>query len=183
MGRRSNYTPELARHICEQLANGRALRDICRDEGMPGESTVQQWALRDRDGFAARYRSVRRRGKPSHYTQDIADRICDQLCKGRSLHDICRDDGMPPRATVSWWVKLDHKGFAAPYRRAREFGYFALIDEILEIADDNRDDWIVRRKADGSRRPVFDRDHVARARLRIEARCGLLGLALPKTIG
>jgi len=42
-GPSSTYTPELGAEICRRLASGESLRSICRDEGMPDESTVREW--------------------------------------------------------------------------------------------------------------------------------------------
>lgn len=41
------YPPETAARICERMADGESLRAICRDEGMPGLSTVMRWADED----------------------------------------------------------------------------------------------------------------------------------------
>lgn len=54
-----SLTPELAALICERMAKGESLRSICRDEGMPAESTVRFWAIEDKDGFAAQYARAR----------------------------------------------------------------------------------------------------------------------------
>jgi hypothetical protein len=59
------------------------------------------------------------------YTAEIADRILSELRARRSLHDICRDDGMPHPDTVLNWVKQDREGFGARYREARECGHGA----------------------------------------------------------
>ncbi len=61
-GRPSIYTAELATAICERLAQGESLRSICRDEGMPTETTVRQWALDDREGFYSQYARARDMG-------------------------------------------------------------------------------------------------------------------------
>jgi uncharacterized protein (UPF0147 family) len=53
------------------------------------------------------------------YTAEIADHILRELRVGRSLQDICREDGMPNRDTVNQWIKQDRDGFAARYREAR----------------------------------------------------------------
>ena len=53
------FTAELAAHICAEMATGRSLRSICRDDNMPAESTVRLWAVEDRDGFAAQYARAR----------------------------------------------------------------------------------------------------------------------------
>jgi hypothetical protein len=42
-GRPSDYTPELAREICEQLACGASLIKICKQNGMPNHRTVHRW--------------------------------------------------------------------------------------------------------------------------------------------
>jgi hypothetical protein len=44
-GKPTDYTAELAARICAELATGRSLRDVCRDDDMPHESTVRAWAL------------------------------------------------------------------------------------------------------------------------------------------
>lgn len=48
--------------ICERLAEGESLRAICRDDGMPAESTVRLWALSDEHGFSAQYTRARELG-------------------------------------------------------------------------------------------------------------------------
>jgi hypothetical protein len=58
-----------------------------------------------------------------------------------------------------------------------------LADEILEIADDSSNDWMVRRKRDGSTYHVIDHDNIARAQLRIAARSWRLSKALPRHYG
>ena len=37
------------------MAKGQTLREVCREEGMPPESTVRRWAVDDVEGFSARY--------------------------------------------------------------------------------------------------------------------------------
>jgi hypothetical protein len=111
---------------------------------------------------------------------ELAQRICEALAAGRTLRDVCRDPGMPAPSTVLAWVKADRDGFAARYREAREIGYQLMADEMLEIADDSSGDFAVR-KAGGD--PVFDHEHVSRARLRVETRRWLLAKALPKIYG
>ena len=46
-GRPSKYTPEIAQEMCNRLANGEPLRQICRDEGFPAWQTVYDWMYRD----------------------------------------------------------------------------------------------------------------------------------------
>lgn len=54
-GRPSIYDRETADYICTEIASGRSLKGVCREEGMPDASTVFLWAAEDRDGFTDRY--------------------------------------------------------------------------------------------------------------------------------
>lgn len=71
-GQPLTYTKAVADDICARLATGESLRGICRDEGMPPESTVRRWVLEDHDGFAARYARARDMGLDS-----LADEILE----------------------------------------------------------------------------------------------------------
>lgn len=59
MGRPSAFVQKTADHICEQIAQGRSLRDIVKtDEGMPALSTVFKW-LNDVQQFSDQYARAR----------------------------------------------------------------------------------------------------------------------------
>jgi hypothetical protein len=81
LGRPTRCTADIAERILHELANGRTLTDICGDPGMPSSSTVRQWAMEDRDGFAARYSKARQFGCDA-----IADQIIDIADDSR--HDL-----------------------------------------------------------------------------------------------
>lgn len=74
-GRPSVYTKELADRICGELAEGKTLRQVCRADDMPPESTVRRWALEDREGFSAQYTRAREIGYHSmaDETLEISD--------------------------------------------------------------------------------------------------------------
>lgn len=61
MGRHSTYTDEIAQEICERLATGEPLAQICRDEGMPHTTTVYDWRTANED-FALRFARAREDG-------------------------------------------------------------------------------------------------------------------------
>jgi hypothetical protein len=46
-GRPSKYTPEIAQEMCNMLADGIPLREICRQEGYPAWRTVYDWMYQD----------------------------------------------------------------------------------------------------------------------------------------
>lgn len=58
-------------------------------------------------------------GRPSDFTQQVADDICDRLCDGESLRSICRDETMPAMGTVMRWVATN-EAFREQYAHARE---------------------------------------------------------------
>lgn len=60
--------------ILERLANGESLRQICRDAGMPNESSVRYWVVDD-PFFAAQYARARNSGLDAiaEEMQEIAD--------------------------------------------------------------------------------------------------------------
>jgi len=61
MGRHSTYTEEIADEICDRLAEGETLRQICRDERMPAWRTVYDWKEANPE-FAARFARAREIG-------------------------------------------------------------------------------------------------------------------------
>lgn len=79
------------------------------------------------------------RGRPSIYTQEIADLICQKLAEGQSLRAICRsgvesDEAFPQESTVRQWVVEDREGFYAQYTRSREIGLDCRADALIEEA-------------------------------------------------
>lgn len=58
-GRPSTYDALVANEILALIASGRTLRQTCRAEHLPSESTVRTWVLDDREGFSARYARAR----------------------------------------------------------------------------------------------------------------------------
>jgi hypothetical protein len=52
------YGQETADTICEMLADGKSLRAMCREDGMPSTSTVCKWLARNAE-FAEQYARAR----------------------------------------------------------------------------------------------------------------------------
>jgi hypothetical protein len=74
-------------------------------------------------------------GRPSSYTDHIAQLICLRISEGESLRTITQDEEMPDRATIYRWL-LQRPDFCDQYARAREEQADTLADEILAIADE-----------------------------------------------
>ena len=60
-GRPTKYTEALVAEICDRVANGTPLREICREEGKPTWSTVYSWIASD-DALSARFSRARELG-------------------------------------------------------------------------------------------------------------------------
>lgn len=58
-GKQTTFDREIAAEICRRLSEGETLRQICRDDRLPSESTVRSWVLDDREGFSAQYARAR----------------------------------------------------------------------------------------------------------------------------
>lgn len=121
----------------------------------------------------------KKRRPPVPYTRELADDICSKLSDGTSLRELCRDEGMPNESTVRDWATTDVDGFGARYVRAREVGYLAMADELLEIADDSSGDMTV----DENGKERMDSEFAARSRLRVDTRKWFLAKMLPKVFG
>lgn len=117
-------------------------------------------------------------GRPSSFTQEVADEICERLSKGEPLEQICRDEHMPAARTVSDWKKA-HATFSADFVRAREEGFDAIAASCLEIADYGLNDTYL--DDEGNKRT--DTDVIQRSKLRIETRLKLLSKWHPKKYG
>ena len=98
--------------------------------------------------------------RPTQYTAELGQLICDKIAESNvGLVKLCLDnDAFPHHTTIfRWLADADKKDFLQNYLRARDAQADLLSDEIIEIADTSGIE------KDGP-------THVARARLRIDAR-------------
>lgn len=116
-------------------------------------------------------------------TDAVVFELLERIADGESLRAICRDDHMPDKATVFRWL-ADDADLRDQYARARETQADSIFDEIIEIADDARNDWMERQGPDGQGVGwQLNGDHVQRSRLRIDARKWMAGKLRPKVYG
>lgn len=121
-------------------------------------------------------------GRPSDYTQEVADAICERLIDGQSLRKICLDPDMPNAATVCRWLaKEENEAFREQYAHARDAQADTLADEILDIADDGSNDWMGDKEDEEGVR--YNGDAVQRSKLRVDARKWLAAKMKPKKYG
>jgi hypothetical protein len=112
-------------------------------------------------------------GRPSDFTPEIANEICERMSKGESLRRIVgpdRDDFMPSETTVRRWL-AGAEDWSAEFRRqyaqARENQADFYAEDVVEISDE----------------AVADAVEVARNRLRIDARKWYASKLSPKKYG
>jgi hypothetical protein len=74
MGRPSSYSDQIAGEICRRLATGEPMARICRDDDMPGYTTVMRW---EQDNEEFRLLSMRAKQNGTHFLADDALRIAD----------------------------------------------------------------------------------------------------------
>jgi hypothetical protein len=87
MSRPSLYCNELAETICDRLAGGESLVQICKGDDMPHRSTVLRW-MASRPDFAAM--CYRARQEQADYLFDEMARIEDDVEAGVLAPDVAR---------------------------------------------------------------------------------------------
>lgn len=111
-------------------------------------------------------------GAPAfQWTEEIEDKILDRFMEGKSFRDFLganREEGLPSIPTFFKHLR-DCESFAKRYARAREFQADIEFEEIKEISDDGRNDWMENNDPDN---PGYrlNGEHVQRSRLRVDAR-------------
>lgn len=120
-------------------------------------------------------------GRPTLFTQALADEIAERLANGETMKSICADEHMPSPSTVFRW-ELAMPEFGALVTRAREAGAYAIVGESREIADDGRNDWMEKHFRDHVSW-VVNGEAVARSRLRVDQRWKEAMALAPRTFG
>jgi len=122
-------------------------------------------------------------GRPSDYTEELAEIICLRLAEGESLRSVCRDEGMPSKQAVLRWLARN-ESFRAQYVRAKEEGAEAIAEELFDIADDGSNDWMEKLDKEGNAVGYqVNGEHVQRSKLRIDTRKWYLSKIMPKKYG
>jgi hypothetical protein len=86
---------------------------------------------------------------------------------------------MPTETAIRKWAIKDYNGFGSQYAISRQIGLDAMADELLGIADDGRNDFMVDDQ--GKRLPNME--HINRSRLRVDARKWYLSKLAPRRYG
>lgn len=122
-------------------------------------------------------------GRPTAYTQKIVDEIMSRVAMGYSIRKTLAPDHLPSIETHYRWLR-EKPEYYEHYTRAKEDQVDALAEDLLDIADDNSQDFI-EDDYQGGRTPgyQFNSEHVQRAKLRIETRRWLMSKMKPRKYG
>ena len=121
--------------------------------------------------------------RPSTFTDALFASILERIADGESLRAICHHDGMPAARTVLRWIR-GNPDLQRTYAIATEVRADMIFDEILEIADDARNDLVEKVGRDGQVQGfAVDAENIRRSALRIDARKWTLARMAPKKYG
>ena len=101
-------------------------------------------------------------GRPTTYSDEVADIILERITAGESVNSIVQIDGMPSSSTIYLWLSK-YPDFSERYARAREAQQDAWSDKILSICEQEED--------------------VNRARLKVDTHKWLMARLAPKKYG
>ncbi len=112
-------------------------------------------------------------GRPSDYTQELADKMCALLADGQSLRKVCESSEFPCKTTIFMWLRTNEE-FLNQYTRAKEESADSHVDDMVDtvenigspLIDDDGKPVIV----DGKPLMVVDSNAINHARLIMDAK-------------
>jgi hypothetical protein len=182
---RKRIKPEL--HVVPKDPHTRAR--IIRKEVTEPNQRIFRRILAENPELLERYHEIasekpwQRKLNPSvPYNEELGDFICDEVATGKSLKTVCEQDGMPTMQGVMHWCTINPV-FAGKYASACINKAMVWADEIMDIADDSRNDYVEQEDKDGHLQTVFDGEHMKRTTLRVDTRKWYLSKIMPKQFG
>jgi hypothetical protein len=144
---------------------------------MSGQESEASAKKQPMNSISTTSRPSGRKGAPTVKTPEILEAILAGISLGKSARTMCIEVGISQR--VLWnWLANDQE-LLRNYLRAKELCVDAYAEEIIEISDDgSRDTYL-----DDKGREVVNRDVIARAQLRIDARKWYAARLAPKKYG
>lgn len=123
-------------------------------------------------------------GRPTKYSKEMADRICELVATTSfGLQRLCdTHDDIPEKSTINLW-RYKYPEFSTRYAQAKLKQADLLAEEMIDIADDGTNDWMLSHDKDDDSLYKLNGEHVQRSRLRIDTRKWLAAKLLPKQYG
>lgn len=107
-GRPSDYTPEIAAEFCRRIAEGRMVRDVCRDADMPSSATFYHWLDADSE-FLKQYLRAKEIQSDSIVAEALeiadtkeADNVCDEYGNIKPNHEWIKRSEL--RVKTRQWI-------------------------------------------------------------------------------
>ena len=122
MGRPTKYTNDIAGYICDQLINGRSLRDICREDNMPDKSTVIRWLASNQE-FATKCAGAR---------EQQADYMDDKIL---DVAERCERGEIEPNAAK---VSISAYQWRASKLKPKVYGDKQIVDVNIDMSISDR---------------------------------------------
>ena len=116
-------------------------------------------------------------GRPTDYSPELINEICDRIANGEPLVRICREEAMPNVVTVYRWLNK-YPEFSNLYAKAKDAAADTLAEEIQDIADS-----IPMETTDKEGNTRFDPAYINWMRLRVDARKWVAAKLKPKKYG
>lgn len=119
-------------------------------------------------------------GRPTNYTIELAREICEVIATtSKGIKAICKEKPHWPNPdTIFNWL-MQNKEFSDLYACAKRQQVEVIVDEILTIADDSNNDTYINDNG----KLVVDREHINRARLRVDTRKWIAAKLAPRLYG
>lgn len=116
-------------------------------------------------------------GRPTDYSPELINEICDRIANGEPLVRICREEAMPNVVTVYRWLNK-YPEFSNLYAKAKDAAADTLAEEIQDIADS-----IPMETTDKEGNTKFDPAYINWMRLRVDARKWVAAKLKPRKYG
>jgi hypothetical protein len=122
-------------------------------------------------------------GRPSKFSQELADKICVSLMEGKALRAVAAECDIHVTVIFQWLQT--RPGFFDQYVKAREVQAELMADDLTSIADEVPEITTVTTSPTGSvsERKALDSAGVYRNRLRVDTRKWIAAKLLPKKYG
>lgn len=131
MGRPADFTSETATIICDALTDGRSLRSICLDGGMPDQRTVYRWLRDDRYAeFRQQYAHAR-----EQQADTLVDEIVDIADDGSNDY-MGDDDKYNGDAVQRSKLRIDARKWMAGKLKPKVYGDKQTVDMNVGVTDE-----------------------------------------------
>lgn len=123
-------------------------------------------------------------GRPTDYTPEKGEQICQLIASGEYLHKISEAVGVDDSTIIRWarnkeFLLANGGKFCEEYARASDLGWELMAHRILCVADDGTNDYYETQ--DGEKK--VDHEHIQRSKLRVDTMKWILSKRVPKTFG